>query len=215
MSLTVTVKPVTAFMQNTSLLVCKSTNKAALIDPGGDVDTLIALVEQTGCELESILLTHGHLDHVGATSALKAHFNVPVVGPHIGDKFWLDALPKQSEMFNFPHCDAFAPDRWLDHNDSVKVGETELNVRFTPGHTPGHVVFVDNTNQNVFVGDVLFQGSVGRTDFPGGNAQQLQVSIKEQLYSLPDGFTVYPGHGPTTTIGYEKVHNPFTSGRFG
>lgn len=215
MSLKVIVKPVTAFMQNTSLLICKATNKAAFIDPGGDVEKLIELVEQSGCELDSILLTHGHLDHVGATSALKTHFNVPVIGPHLGDKFWLDALPKQSEMFNFPHCAPFSPDRWLNQDDTVNVGETTLSVRFTPGHTPGHVVFVDEQNENVFVGDVLFQGSVGRTDFPGGNAQQLHTSINQQLYTLPGTYTVYPGHGPTTTIAHEKAHNPFTSGRFG
>jgi glyoxylase-like metal-dependent hydrolase (beta-lactamase superfamily II) len=118
-------------------------------------------------------------------------------------------------MFNFPHCAPFSPDRWLNQDDTVNVGETTLSVRFTPGHTPGHVVFVDEQNENVFVGDVLFQGSVGRTDFPGGNAQQLQTSIKQQLYTLPGTYTVYPGHGPTTTIAHEKAHNPFTSGRFG
>lgn len=211
----VVTQPVTPFAQNCRLLICQQTNKAALIDPGGDTEKLKALIEQEKCEIEQILLTHGHLDHVGASEALSTFYDIPINGPHVGDKFWLDAMPKQSEMFNFPITQAFTPAKWLTAGETVAVGDCHLEVRFTPGHTPGHIVFVSHTSREVFVGDVLFAGSVGRTDFPGGNAAQLKASIVEQLYSLEDDYTVYSGHGPNTTIGHEKRTNPFTSGRFG
>lgn len=213
--LDVFTNPVTPFAQNANLLVCQNTKQAVLVDPGGDIETLVAAVKSANAELKAIILTHGHLDHVGGAKQLSETLNIDIVGPHLGDKFWLDALPRQSEMFNFPMAEVFSPTKWLEAGDTFCFGDVTLEVRFTPGHTPGHVIFVEHTTKRVFVGDVLFKGSVGRTDFPGGNAAQLKQSIESEIYSLPDDYTVYPGHGPTTTVGYEKRTNPFTSGRFG
>lgn len=213
--LDVFTNPVTPFAQNANLLVCKTTKHAAIIDPGGDIEKLITAINNANASLKAILLTHGHLDHVGAAKQLAETYDVDIVGPHLGDKFWLDALPRQSEMFNFPLAEVFTPNTWLADGDTFSFGEITLEVRFTPGHTPGHVIFIEHDSKRIFVGDVLFNGSVGRTDFPGGNAQQLKQSIESQIYSLPEDYTVYPGHGPTTTVGHEKRTNPFTSGRFG
>ena len=213
--LEVITNPVTPFAQNSNLLICQNTKQAVIVDPGGDSDKLIAKITESGCDLVAILLTHGHLDHVGAAKTLATHYDVKISGPHVGDKFWLDALPKQSEMFNFPIAQVFSPDTWFEAGDRFVFGKLELEVRFTPGHTPGHVIFIEHQTKRVFVGDVLFNGSVGRTDFPGGNAAQLKQSIESEIYSLDDEYTVYPGHGPTTTVGHEKRTNPFTSGRFG
>lgn len=213
--LDVFTNPVTPFAQNANLLVCKTTKHAAIIDPGGDIEKLIAAINSANASLKAILLTHGHLDHVGAAKQLAETYDVDIVGPHLGDKFWLDALPRQSEMFNFPLAEVFTSNTWLADGDTFSFGEITLEVRFTPGHTPGHVVFIEHDSKQIFVGDVLFNGSVGRTDFPGGNAQQLKQSIESQIYSLQEDYTVHPGHGPTTTVGHEKRTNPFTSGRFG
>lgn len=213
--LEVITQPVTPFAQNSNLLVCQTTRQAVIIDPGGDVEKLMQVIESANCKLIAILLTHGHLDHVGGAKQLAQHCNIDIVGPHLGDQFWLDALPKQSEMFNFPMAEVFSPAKWLEEGEQFTFGELTLEVRFTPGHTPGHVIFVEHSTKRIFVGDVLFKGSVGRTDFPGGNAAQLKQSIESKIYSLPDDYTVFPGHGPTTTVGYEKQTNPFTSGRFG
>lgn len=210
-SIEVSVIPVTPFAQNCSLVVCRETNKAALIDPGGDVERLKQALSDANCCLESVFLTHGHLDHVGGAKVIADAYQVDIIGPHQGDAFWLDALDQQSAMFNFPLTKPFRPHKWLQHGESITVGNAELEVRFTPGHTPGHVIFIHHDSKRLFVGDVLFKGSVGRTDFPMGNSAQLKQSIVEQIYNLPDDYVVYPGHGPTTEVGHEKRTNPFTA----
>ena len=207
--------PVTGFAQNCRIVVCTNTNKAALIDPGGDADKLSAELSTLGCELESIFLTHGHLDHVGAAKQLADKFGVKIIGPHLDDKFWFDSLPMQAQMFGFAPITPFYPDAWLAHGDTIHVGETCLSVRHCPGHTPGHVVFYHDESEQVFVGDVIFQGSVGRTDFPKGDSAQLIASIKSEILSLADDVKILPGHGPNTTVGHERKTNPFISGRYG
>jgi len=201
--------PVTAFEQNCSIVWCAQTLECAFVDPGGDPDKLIAAVEKRGLKPVGVFLTHGHLDHVGASAALAKHYHIPVSGPHIADKYWLDALPTQSVQFGFPHCEVLVPDRWLQQGDTVQFGAETLEVLHTPGHTPGHVVLLHRVDQVLFAGDVLFNGSIGRTDFPGGNHQQLMDSIKTQLWPLGDEVTVVPGHGPNTTIGKERRSNPY------
>ena len=172
-------------------------------------------VSAVGVTPERILLTHGHMDHVGGTRELADRYDIPVEGPHREDAFWLDALPAQSKMFGFPHTDAFTPDRWLDEGDRVSVGEEEMSVLHCPGHTPGHVVFFHAGDQLAIVGDVLFQGSIGRTDFPRGDHRALLASIRDKLFPLGDDVAFIPGHGPMSTLGAERRNNPFVSGRHG
>ncbi|MDQ5768294.1 MBL fold metallo-hydrolase [Thiothrix subterranea] len=201
--------PVTAFQQNCSIIWCETTLECAFVDPGGDTDKLIAVVKQHGLQPIGVFLTHAHLDHVGGTVALAKHYHMPIIGPHAADKYWLDALPVQAKQFGLPHCDAFVPDTWLQEGDSLTLGQQTLEIIHTPGHTPGHVVLFHREQGIAFVGDVLFNGSIGRSDFPGGNHQQLLQSIKAKLWSLGDDVIVIPGHGPNTTIGHERLHNPF------
>ncbi|PSJ47777.1 hypothetical protein C7H85_02865 [Zobellella endophytica] len=201
--------PVTPFAQNCSLIWCSQSGKAALVDPGGETERLLAAVAERGLELESILLTHGHLDHVGATGELKEKTGVPIIGPGRDDAFWIEALAQQAQMFGFPPVNDFVPDRWLAQGDSVTVGEETLEVYHCPGHTPGHVVLLHRSQRLVFVGDVLFHGSIGRTDFPRGNHQQLIDSILHTLLPLGDDVTFVSGHGPEGTLGEERLHNPF------
>jgi len=203
------VIPVTSFMQNCTLVWCPETRQAALIDPGGDADRLLDAVAAQGLTLERILLTHGHLDHVGASAELVARTGVPIEGPQREDAFWLEGLQGQVQMFGFPPCASFTPDRWLEQGDTVQVGAQTLQVLHCPGHTPGHVVFHHVQEQWVQVGDVLFQDSVGRSDFPRGNHAELLRSIHDKLLPLGDAVEVIPGHGPTTTLGRERRHNPF------
>ena len=201
--------PVTPFAQNCSLIWCSQSRKAALVDPGGETERLLAAAAERGLELESILLTHGHLDHVGATGELKAKTGVPIIGPGRDDAFWIEALAQQAQMFGFPPVNDFVPDRWLAQGDNVTVGEETLEVYHCPGHTPGHVVLLHRAQRLAFVGDVLFRGSIGRTDFPRGNHQQLIDSILHTLLPLGDDITFVPGHGPEGTLGEERLHNPF------
>ena len=158
--------PVTPFQQNCSLVWCDATRKAAVIDPGGDLETLLAEIQRLGLALEQIWLTHAHIDHAGGTGELAQRQSLPIIGPHPGDQFWIDGLPQQSAMFGFPPAQHFTPTRWLHDGDTVQIGNEVLNVRHCPGHTPGHVVFHAPQIDRAFVGDVLFAGSIGRTDFP-------------------------------------------------
>ena len=201
--------PVTAFMQNCTLLWCDETREAALVDPGGDIPRLLAEIERRGLVLKQLLLTHGHLDHVGAAEALREQTGARIVGPQKADAFWLQALPAQSEMFGFPMTEAFTPDEWLEEGSQVAVGNQILQVLHCPGHTPGHIVFFSATSKLALVGDVLFQGSIGRTDFPQGDHATLIASITNKLLPLGDDITFIPGHGPNSTFGRERLSNPY------
>ena len=204
-----TVVPVTPFQQNCTVLRCERTGRGAVVDPGGDLDRVLAAVERDGVQVEKILLTHGHVDHAGGTAELARRLAVPVEGPQEEDRFWLDALPGQASMFGMESAERVVPDRWLSAGDTVTVGESTLEVLHCPGHTPGHVVFFDPEARFVVVGDVLFQGSIGRTDFPRGDYDTLIRSIQTQLVPLGDDVVFLPGHGPTSTIGEERRTNPF------
>jgi len=205
--------PVTPYQQNCSLIWCERTGSAALIDPGGDVEQLIAAVKRTEVKLEKLLLTHAHLDHVGGTLALAREFKLPIFGPHKEDAFWLDALPEQARMFNFPPAEAFHPDHWLHDGDTIELGDLRLQVIHCPGHTPGHVVFFEPESRHAFVGDVLFQGSIGRTDFPKGDHAALISAIRNKLFPLGDDIAFVPGHGPMSTFGRERRSNPHVGDR--
>lgn len=206
------VIPVTAFQQNCSVLHCQKTNKGAVVDPGGDLSLIREYIAKEGVEIEKILLTHAHIDHAGATYELMRELRVPVVGPHKEDLFLLESLPEQGMMFGLGSAKAFVPDQWLDQGDVVQVGDERFDVRHCPGHTPGHVVFYNAAHKFVLVGDVLFHGSIGRTDLPRGDHATLLRSLREQILSLPDDVTFLPGHGPTSTIGVQRKSNPFLRG---
>ena len=202
------ILPVTPFEQNCSLIWCTATNKAALVDPGGDLDKLKTGVAKAGVTLEKILLTHGHADHCGQAGMLADELGLPIEGPHEADRFWISRLDEDGPRFGM-QCAVFEPTRWLNDGDTVTVGEVTLDVIHCPGHTPGHVVFVHKDMQFAFVGDVLFKGSIGRTDFPMSNHQDLIDAITQKLWPLGDGITFVPGHGPTSTFGAERASNPF------
>ncbi len=208
-----TIIPVTPYQQNCTLLVCEHSNQAALVDPGGDLDLLLAEVDKQGAALQSILVTHGHLDHVGAVAELSQRLALPIIGPQREDQFWLQSLPEQCRMFGFPPSASFEPTRWLEDGDSVNVGDEVLQVIHCPGHTPGHVVFFHPVDRLALVGDVLFQGSIGRTDFPRGDYRTLIDSIQNKLWPLGGDVDFIPGHGPMSTFAEEMRHNPFVAVR--
>ena len=210
MALKIVLIPVTPFEQNCSLLVCDVTHKAAVVDPGGDLDLIHSQVKKLNVTVEKILITHGHVDHCSAANELALTLGIDIIGPHIDDLFWINLLPEQAKRFGFEHQgQSFIPKRWLVDGDQVWVGEECFDVIHCPGHTPGHVVFVDKKTRIAVVGDVLFSGSIGRTDFPKGNHQDLIYSIKEKLFPLGDDIPFIPGHGPVSTFGQERVSNPF------
>lgn len=211
MSIKVNVLPVTAYQQNCSVIMCEATNKAAFVDPGGQADDLIALAESMGASIDKIIITHGHLDHAGAAAELAKKLGVKIVGPHKDDQYWLDGLEDYAQMMSFPPTQNFLPDQWLEGGDVIEVGQLKLEVKHCPGHTPGHVVLFHKPSKLAWVGDVLFQGSIGRTDFPGGDHQTLIDSITKQLWPLGDDVTFIPGHGPTSTFGQERQTNPFVA----
>ncbi len=206
---TTAIIPVTPFAQNCSLLRCNATGQGAIVDPGGEVERLLEAADEQKTKIEKILLTHGHIDHAGGVAELAERLEIPIEGPHIGDKYWIDDLPDQGQRFGVAAARSFEPDRWLEQGDTVTFGAVELQVHFCPGHTPGHVVFFHAGVGLAFVGDVLFKGSIGRTDFPGGDHATLIASIKDRLWPLGDNVTFIPGHGPTSTFGAERSENPF------
>ncbi|AMO72814.1 MBL fold metallo-hydrolase [Sphingorhabdus sp. M41] len=202
--------PVTPLQQNCTLLWCTKTNKAALSDPGGDLSRLKAAIDEHGVDLEKIILTHGHLDHCGQAGMLAEELGIPIEGPHEDDRFWIDQLEGDGARFGMK-AKSFEPDRWLKDGDQVTVGELVLDVIHCPGHTPGHVIFYHQPSKLAVVGDVLFQGSIGRTDFPRGNHQDLIDAITQKLWPLGDDVTFIPGHGPTSQFGYERKTNAFVA----
>lgn len=211
MALQFQIVPVTAFEQNCSILWCDETLNAVVVDPGGDLAKIESAVASLGVVLQAVWLTHCHIDHAGATADVAEKHSIPIIGPHKEEQFWIDMLPQQSAMFGFPEVKMFSPDQWLEQNDMVQVGNETLSVKHCPGHTPGHVVFYSESSQLVVVGDVLFNGGIGRTDFPKGDHQTLLNAIKDQLFTLPDETRFIPGHGPMSTIGHEKKTNPFVN----
>lgn len=213
MALQLHVIPVTPFQQNCSVLWCDASNEAAVVDAGGDIARIRAFIETKGLKVTKLLLTHGHIDHAGGARALADALGVQIEGPQRAESFWLDQLPQQGQMFGFAPSPALTPDRWLEEGDTVQIGNEVLEVLHCPGHTPGHIVFVSRAANLCVVGDVLFQGSIGRTDFPMGNHEQLIAAIRGKLFALPDDMTVVPGHGPFTTIGDERRSNPFVADR--
>ena len=204
------IVPVTPLQQNCTLLWCTATNQGAFVDPGGDLDRLKAAARQAGCTIEKILITHGHIDHCGQAGMLAAELGVPIEGPHDADRFWIARLEDDGRRYGI-EGKAFEPDRWLADGDRVTVGQLELDVRHCPGHTPGHVVFHHAPSRVAIVGDVLFQGSIGRTDFPLGNHADLIASITGRLWPMGDDTHFVPGHGPMSTFGHERRTNPFVA----
>ena len=211
MSIQCTIVPVTPYQQNCSIIKCQASGRGAIVDPGGDVERILEAAGTMAVDIEKILLTHAHMDHCAAADVLRQQLDIPIEGPQRADDFWLEKLPEWCQMAGFPHADAFEPDRWLEDGDTVTVGEQTLQVLHCPGHTPGHVVFMYQPQKVAWVGDVLFQGSIGRTDFPLGNHDQLVASIREKLFPLGDDITFIPGHGPTSTFGQERRSNPFVA----
>ena len=204
------VVQVTPFVQNCSIVFCTKSNKCAFVDPGGDIDVLLDIAKKNNLIPEKILLTHGHIDHAGGAQELSNILKIKIEGPHIADKFLLDELEKQGAMFGMisKNC---SPDRWLDDGDIVKIGLVELDTYFCPGHTPGHVIFYSKENKLALVGDVLFNGSIGRTDLPGGNHEELLESIKNKLWPLGHDVEFIPGHGPNSTFAQERAANAFVA----
>ncbi|KQM37399.1 MBL fold metallo-hydrolase [Sphingomonas sp. Leaf10] len=200
--------PVTPLQQNCTLLWCTKTMRGAFVDPGGDLPRLIAAAEQHGVRIEKILLTHGHIDHCGEAKPLAEQLGVPIEGPHEADRFWIARLDEDGKRWGLRGV-PFEPDRWLVEGDTVTVGEASFAVYETPGHTPGHVIFHHEDAKFALVGDVLFQGSIGRTDFPLSDTQALIDSVVTKLWPLGDDVAFVPGHGPGSTFGHERATNPF------
>jgi hydroxyacylglutathione hydrolase len=205
-----TIIPVTPFEQNCTLLWCETSRRAVVVDPGGDLEHICQTIAQVGVTVEKIWLTHGHIDHAGGAAELKESLGgAPIEGPHRADLFLLEHLAETGRSFGLSVGRNVTPDRWLDDADQVRVGELVFNVLHCPGHSPGSVAFFNAGQRLVIVGDVLFRGSIGRSDLPGGDHQTLIRSITDKLLPLGDDVAVVPGHGPTTTIGHERMANPF------
>lgn len=204
------IVPVTPFQQNASIIYCSSSKKCAFVDPGGDIDSLLLKAKENNLIPEKILLTHGHIDHAGGATELAEILQLKIEGPHIKDKFLLDDLERQGAMFGMMSRNCM-PDKWLNEGDKVTVGEISLEILFCPGHTPGHIIFYDAYSKFALVGDVLFKGSIGRTDLPGGNHQDLLDSIVTKLWPLGNDVEFIPGHGPLSNFGLERMSNAFVA----
>jgi glyoxylase-like metal-dependent hydrolase (beta-lactamase superfamily II) len=205
------VAPVTPLQQNCTIVWCTKTNKAAVIDPGGEVPRLLKAVADNGLTVEKIWITHGHMDHAGGAADLKAATGAPIEGPHRDDQFWIDGIEAAGRQYGMPSAKTFTPDRWLEDEDVVTLGETTWRVRHCPGHTPGHVVFIQEAARFAQVGDVLFNGSIGRTDFPRGNHADLIAAITTRLWPYGGDIAFVPGHGPMSTFGAERRTNPYVA----
>jgi hydroxyacylglutathione hydrolase len=203
------IVPVTPFQQNCTLLWCEATRRAVVIDPGGDLPDIERAVAEANVHVDRIWLTHGHVDHVGGASELSAKLGVPIEGPQRDDQYLLDHVVDAARMFGIDGVANVTPDRWLEEGEQVQIGELTFDILHCPGHSPGSVAFINTSQRLAVVGDVLFAGSIGRTDLPGGDHRQLLKSIRDKLLPLPDDVTVLSGHGPVTTIGRERATNPF------
>lgn len=207
------IVPVTPFEQNCTVFWCEKTLQAAVIDPGGDLDRILRTTEREKLKIVKVLVTHGHIDHAGGVAELAERLGgVPIEGPHEADRFWIEGMENQSRMFGLAGVRPFEPTRWLQEGDKVDFGEVELDVLHCPGHTPGHIVFYHAPDKLLQVGDVLFQGSIGRTDFPRGDYDALIRSIREKLFPLGDDVRFISGHGPMSTLGEERRYNPYCRG---
>jgi glyoxylase-like metal-dependent hydrolase (beta-lactamase superfamily II) len=207
------IVPVTPFQQNCSIVWCTATKRAAVVDPGGEIDRLLEAAAGQNVEIEKILVTHGHLDHAGGAAELAERLGIPIEGPQRADQFWIDGIPESGARYGFDGARSFAPDRWLEDGEQVTIGQQTLDVIHCPGHTPGHLVFFHAPSRLAFVGDVLFQGSIGRTDFPRGDHAALIRSITTKLWPLGPDVAFVPGHGPYSTFGRERQTNPFVADR--
>ncbi|WP_417460186.1 MBL fold metallo-hydrolase [Kordiimonas sp.] len=207
------IVPVTPFAQNCSLIWCDETMEAAFVDPGGEADKLLDVAKKAGVTLKKIFLTHGHLDHAGGAQDIREKLGLPIIGPHREDAFWLDQIEEHAAQYNMPGLRCVTPDEWLDDGDEVTLGNITMQVFHTPGHTPGHVVFFEPKHKVAFVGDVLFKGSIGRTDFPRGNHADLINAITSKLWPLGNDITFVPGHGALSTFGAERQNNPYVADR--
>jgi hydroxyacylglutathione hydrolase len=207
--LKIAILPVTPFAQNCSLIWDDATMEGAVVDPGGEIERIQAAAAEQGVVIRKILITHGHIDHAGGAAALAETLGVPIEGPQAEDRFWIEQLAETGAKYGFTGARAFEPDRWLEEGDSVSVGGETLRVVHCPGHTPGHIVFFHEGARVALVGDVLFQGSIGRTDFPRGDHDTLIRSIRDKLWPLGDDVVFVPGHGPASRFGDERRTNPF------
>ena len=206
-----TIIPVTPLAQNCSILVCDETQQDVVVDPGGDIERILGVVKKAGLTIEKVLLTHGHLDHAAAAGELAQQLGVKIEGPHEDDLYMIQMLPQQTISYGFPPAEAFVPDRWLHQGDTVTFGKQTLEVLHCPGHTPGHVVYFHRPGKFAVVGDVLFAGSIGRTDLPRGDHAALIHSIRDKLFPLGDDVEFIPGHGPNSTFGQERKTNPYVA----
>ncbi|MEM0986698.1 MAG: MBL fold metallo-hydrolase [Pseudomonadota bacterium] len=209
--LEIRIIPVTPLQQNTSMVWCRKTMTGIFIDPGGDVEKLMGAASHFGVTIKEIWLTHGHLDHAGGATEIKERTGAPIIGPHPDDQWLLDDLESQGAKYGITGCRNVQPDRYLDEGDTLELGGQTFEVAHTPGHTPGHVIMYNTPGQLAFVGDVLFKGSVGRTDFPRSSHEQLIDSVRDKLWPLGPGMRFVPGHGPMSTFGAEMQTNPFVS----
>ncbi len=207
--LQISIVPVTEFQQNCSIVYDDQSNAAVVVDPGGEVEKIAAVVAELGVTVEAIWLTHGHLDHAGGAEAAKQQFGVEIIGSHIADKILLDNIEMAAASYGLTGMHNASPDRWLEEGDSLSIGEHKFEVLHCPGHAPGHVVFVNHANKFILMGDVLFQGSIGRTDLPGGNHQALLDSISQKIMTLDDDYQFVCGHSAPSTVGAERSTNPY------
>lgn len=209
--LEIRILPVTPLQQNTSLLWSRKTGEGVFVDPGGEAERLLAAADEFGVKVVAVWLTHGHLDHAGAAAEIAERKGVPVIGPHADDQWLLDSIEEQGRGYGIADARSVTPDRYLSDGDTLELAGVEFDVLHCPGHTPGHVVIFQPELRLAFVGDVLFRGSIGRTDFPRGNHDRLIASITGKLWPLGNDVRFVPGHGPVSTFGQERLDNAFVA----